>query len=150
MSSTARAQFWLMLPTRMISPLRTYQTVPLTSRSRVTRSVTASTVPVASPTSTTSPMPYWSSKSMKRPDRKSETSDWAPKPSATPTMPAPAMSGPMLTSNSESTMTPAMAKIAKEATERSTWPRVSARCLRRSRATRAVRCALSSASASVP
>ena len=45
MSRTLRAQFWLMLPTRMISPLRTYQTVPLTSRSRVTRRLTASTVP---------------------------------------------------------------------------------------------------------
>ena len=88
-----RAQFWLMLPTRRISPLRTYQTVPLTSRSRVTRRLTASTVPMASPRSTTSPTPYWSSKIMKMPDRKSLTSAWAPKPSATPMMPALAMSG---------------------------------------------------------
>ena len=47
--------------------MRTYQTVPLTSRSRVTRRLTASTVPMASPRSTTSPTPYWSSKIMKMP-----------------------------------------------------------------------------------
>ena len=57
-----------MLPTRVISPLRTYQTVPLTSRSRVTRRLTASTVPMASPRSISSPTPYWSSKIMKTPD----------------------------------------------------------------------------------
>ena len=68
--------------------MRTYQTVPLTSRSRVTRRLTASTVPLASPTSTTSPTPYWSSKIMKMPDRKSLTRLCAPKPSATPRMPA--------------------------------------------------------------
>ena len=34
---------------------------PLTSRSRVVRSDTASTVPVASPASMMSPTPYWSS-----------------------------------------------------------------------------------------
>ena len=94
--ATVRAQFWLMLPTRRISPLRTYQTVPLTSRSRVTRRLTASTVPLASPTSTTSPTPYWSSKIMKMPDRKSLTRLCAPKPSATPRMPALAMIGAML------------------------------------------------------
>ena len=38
-------------------------------RSRVIRSVTVSTVPVASPTVITSPTPYWSSTSMKTPDR---------------------------------------------------------------------------------
>ena len=37
------------------------------SRMRVVRSVTASTVPVASPTSMMSPTPYWSSTSMKMP-----------------------------------------------------------------------------------
>ena len=36
---------WLKLPTRSTSPLRTYQTVPLSSRSWVTRSPMASTVP---------------------------------------------------------------------------------------------------------
>ena len=71
-----------------------------TSRSRVVRSVTASTVPVASPTSMMSPTPYWSSTSMKMPDRKSLTRLWAPKPMATPAMPAPAMSGPRFTPSS--------------------------------------------------
>ncbi len=46
-----------MLPMRVISPLRTYQSVPFTSRTWVTRTLTYSTMPVASPRSTTSPMP---------------------------------------------------------------------------------------------
>ena len=61
---------------------------------RVTRSPTASTVPLATSRSTASPTPYWSSKIMKMPDRKSLTRLWAPKPIATPTMPALAISGP--------------------------------------------------------
>ena len=40
----------------------------------VTRNPIASTMPVACPTSITSPTPYWSSISMKIPDRKSFTS----------------------------------------------------------------------------
>ena len=43
-----------------------------------------------------SPTPNWSSTRMNTPDRKSLTSDWEPKPSATPMMPAPAISGPRL------------------------------------------------------
>ena len=60
-----------------------------TSRRRVVRSDTASTVPpsAASPTSTMSPTPYWSSTRMKMPARKSFTRLWAPKPRATPAMP---------------------------------------------------------------
>ena len=45
------------LPMRRISPLRTYQSVPFTSRTWVTRTLTYSTIPEASPRSTTSPMP---------------------------------------------------------------------------------------------
>ena len=86
--------------------MRTYQTVPSRSRSRVTRRLTASTVPLASPRSTTSPTPYWSSKIMKMPDRKSLTSDWEPKPSATPMMPALATIGAMLTPSSLSIIVP--------------------------------------------
>jgi hypothetical protein len=71
MSSTERDQFWLWLPTLRISPLRTYQTVPSTSRSRVTRRLTASMVPETSPKVTESPTPYWSSKIRKIPARKS-------------------------------------------------------------------------------
>ena len=94
MSSSARDQCWLMLPTRRISPLGTCQTVPSIARRRVVRSETASTVPDASPTSTMSPTPNWSSTRMNAPDRKSLTSDCEPKPIATPSMPAPAISGP--------------------------------------------------------
>ena len=66
---TARAQPWDSFPTCSIVPLRTCQTMPCTSRSRVIRNVTVSTVPVAPPTVITSPTPYWSSTSMKMPDR---------------------------------------------------------------------------------
>ncbi len=92
-STTATAKPWLELPTRRISPLRTYQTVPLMSRSVVTRRPTASTVPLASPRSTTSPTPYWSSTSMNMPDRKSRTRFCAPKATATPSTPAEASTG---------------------------------------------------------
>ena len=57
------------------------------------RSVMRSTVPAASPRSTTSPMPNWSSISMNSPARQSLTTFWAPNPRATPAIPAPAISG---------------------------------------------------------
>jgi hypothetical protein len=53
-SSSARDQCWVMLPTRWICPLATCHTVPSAERIRVARKLTASTVPLASPTSTTS------------------------------------------------------------------------------------------------
>ena len=91
---TARDQFWLMLPTRRISPLRTYQTVPLSvAQPGDPQAHRLDGAGQASPRSTTSPTPYWSSKIMKMPERKSLTSVWAPKPSATPMMPALAMIG---------------------------------------------------------
>ena len=65
------------------------------ARRRVVRRQTASTVPDVAPSRLTmSPMPNWSSTRMKMPDRKSRTSDCEPKPSATPMIPAPAISGP--------------------------------------------------------
>ena len=73
-----------MLPMRRISPLRTYQSVPFTSRTCVTRTLTYSTMPVASPRSTTSPMPTWSSATMKMPFSTSLTMFWAPKPRPAP------------------------------------------------------------------
>ena len=57
------------------------------------RRETRSTTPAASPTSTTSPIPNWSSISMNSPLRQSLTRLWAPKPRATPAIPAPAISG---------------------------------------------------------
>ena len=66
-SSTARAHCCDLLPTRRISPFGMCHTVPSTSRRRVVRRLTPSTVPVASPASITSPTPYWSSTSMKMP-----------------------------------------------------------------------------------
>ena len=107
-SSTLRAHSWLLLPTRVICPFGTYQTVPFTSRSRVVRRPTASTVPDASPRSMMSPTPYWSSTSMKMPERKSFTRLCAPKPRAMPTMPALATSGPRLMPSSPRIVTPAM------------------------------------------
>src|SRR5450759_816130 len=89
-STMARDQPWVLLPTRTTSPLRTNQSVPLMSRTWVTLKPIASTVPEASPRSITSPMPYWSSTIMNKPERKSLTRGWAPKHRATPAMPAEA------------------------------------------------------------
>ena len=59
------------------------------------------------PKSMVSPMPYWSSMSMKMPERKSLTRAWAPKPKATPTTPADATSG--------ATLTPSLSRMASAA-----------------------------------
>ena len=58
MSTTAVDHPCERLPILTISPLRTYQTIPLASLNLVTRNVTSSTVPIASPVSMTSPTPY--------------------------------------------------------------------------------------------
>ena len=112
---------------RMISPLRTYQVTPLASRSRVMRRVTSSTVPIASPVSITSPTPYWSSKIMKTPDRKSLTRLWAPKPSATPATPADASSGAMGMSSRSMTVRAARVTTTAVMMLRSSEPTVSTR-----------------------
>jgi hypothetical protein len=89
-------------------------------------------VPLASPTSTMSPTPYWSSTRMKIPARKSFTRLWAPKPMATPARPAPAMSGPRLMPSSPRIVMRARPQITNDATERSTAPSVAARAADRS------------------
>ena len=93
-STSTRAQSRDSLPNRSISPLRTCHTIPSTARSRVVRSPTRSTTPLAGPALTTSPGPYWSSISMAMPDRKSRTICWALRLSTSPAMPAPASRGP--------------------------------------------------------
>ena len=75
----------------------------------------------------TSPTPYWSSISMKMPDRKSRTRFWAPKPTATPTMPAPAISGPRLSPSSERAMRAAMVSTVADTTLRNRAATVSTR-----------------------
>ena len=65
------------------------------------------------------------------PERKSFTSDCAPKPSAMPAMPAPAMSGPRLMPRISSTVSNAIDQIAMVTMLRTTAPMVSARCVRR-------------------
>ncbi len=79
-------------PTRRIWPLGTCHTVPLTSRRRVVRSDTASIGAVGLADVDDVATPYWSSTRMKIPARKSFTRLWAPKPTATPARPAPAIS----------------------------------------------------------
>src|SRR3954464_3532157 len=89
-STTARAQSRDRLTTLTICPLGTVTTSPSEERTRVTRSVTSSTVPVAAsgaPTTlieTTSPKPYWRSVMMKKPARTSPTIRCAPQPTPTP------------------------------------------------------------------
>jgi hypothetical protein len=131
MSSSARDQCCDLLPTRAIAPFGTCQTVPSTDRTRVVRRLTTSTTPVASPRSTVSPTPYWSSTRMKMPDRKSRTRLCEPNPSATPMIPAPAMSGPRLMPNSPRTMKMATVQIANDARLRSTVDSASTRCVER-------------------
>src|SRR5665647_81493 len=111
MSTTAVDHPCERLPILTISPLRMYQTIPLASRNLVTRSVTSSTVPIASPVSMTSPTPYWSSRIMKMPLRKSLTRLCAPKPNATPTTPADARSGPSGRPNVDMTVSSARVKM---------------------------------------
>ena len=94
------------------------------------------TVPVATPASISSPTPYWSSRIMKTPDRKSVTRLRAPKPIATPATPALASSGARLIFRIGSTVSAAVPMITKEATLRSTEPIASLRCRRRSALTR--------------
>ena len=120
------------LPMRTISPLRMYQTTPLPSRRRVTRRVTSSTVPIASPVSMTSPTPYWSSTIMKMPDRKSLTRLCAPNPSATPPTPAEASSGPSGRPSSPITVRIAIAEMANVDVLLRIAPIVAARCRCRS------------------
>ena len=131
MSSKARDQSWEKLPTRLISPFGTCQTVPFTSRIVVVRSETASTVPVTGPTSITSPTPNWSSMSMNSPDMKSLTMVCEPKPTATPTMPAPASSGPILMSNTPRIIRPATPQATAEMMLESTDVSVLARACER-------------------
>jgi hypothetical protein len=86
---------------------------------------------VADAASTTSPTPYWSSISMKMPEMKSRTRFWEPNPTATPTIPAPAISGPRSTPTVPSAISPARVQMPTEATLFSRAPTVSARWTRR-------------------
>src|SRR5579884_2046939 len=130
-SSSARDHCCDLLPTRVIVPFGTCQTTPSTSRRRVVRRLMPSTVPVATPASITSPTPYWSSASMKMPLRKSRTRLCAPKPIATPTIPAPATIGPRATPSASSTLMSAIAHTTTATMLASSAPIVSARCARR-------------------
>ena len=75
-----------------------------------------------------SPIPNWSSTRMKMPDRKSRTSDCEPKPSATPRMPAPAISGPSSTPSSPRIMIEATSRIVALIIDRRTLDSASIRC----------------------
>ena len=76
--------------------------------------------------------------SMNRPDRKSFTIDWAPKPRATPPMPAPAISGPRFTPISPITISAANVHTVNTTMLRRTCPSVSARDSARTRATSSI------------
>ena len=130
-STTARDHCCDLLPIRRIVPFGMCQTTPSTSRSRVVRRLTPSTVPVATPASTTSPTPNWSSMSMNMPERKSRTSDCAPNPRATPAMPAPAIRGARLMPSASRIVSTAMDQIVMVIRLRTTAPMVSARWVRR-------------------
>ena len=131
-SSSVRAHSWLMLPMRVIWPFGTLDSAPETSRTSVVRRLMPSTTPtIPSPASITSPIPYWSSASMNTPARKSETRSCAPKPTASPMIPAPAISGARLIPNTPRIMNTAMVSTITLARLRSSVPRASARVARR-------------------
>ncbi len=79
-----------------------------------------------------SPTPYWSSRIMNTPERKSVTRLRAPKPMATPATPALASSGARSIPSTDSTVSAAVPMTRNEATLRSTEPIAWERCLRRS------------------
>ncbi len=95
------------------------------------RSVTCSTVPMATPRSTASPMPYWSSISMKKPATQSFTRFCAPKPRAMPAMPAPAISGARSMPTSPSTSRMATTQMTTDAVLATTLAIDVARAVRR-------------------
>ena len=77
------------------------------------------------------------------PEKKSFTSDCAPKPMATPTTPADAISGATFTPSWSSTASTAHVQITIAATDRPTLPSVFMRCWRRASCARY--CGVSSA-----
>ncbi len=117
----------------MIWPFGTWCTVPSASRSIVRRRLKSSTTPSTPAMRTCSPALYWFSATMKMPDSQSLISAWAPKPTARPAMPRPAMAGPMSTLNTPSTIRVATTTITAAAIRTSSWPSV---VTRRSSSTR--------------
>ena len=109
------------------------QTTPVTSLTRVIRRLTASTIPLTVPMFTRSPTPYWSSRSMKIPARKSCIRFCAPNPMAMPSTPALASTGARLIPRSPRMVIPAIPKMTRVAAFCSTEPSALARCWRRSR-----------------
>src|SRR6185312_873054 len=133
MSTTARAQSLDRLTTLTICPLGMVNTSPSGERSRVTRNVTFSTVPLASVAETTvrvtrSPKPYCLSTRMKKPDSRSLTNCCAPKPSAAPITVAGAISPPTENCSTSAicsmTQMPMMTTDTQEITDATAW-----RCL---------------------
>ena len=104
---------------------------PRSSTIRVIRMPTDWTVPMVSPTSITSPMPYWSSMVMKNPARASRMSSRAPKPRVMPTIPTLAISGAILMPTAPSTMMITTVQMDRLTALRSRAPMVSARWARR-------------------
>ena len=64
--------------------------VPSKPRTWVVLTPTLATVPVTEPMMTVSPTSYWRSSKIKKPFTTSLRNPWAPKPKATPAIPAPA------------------------------------------------------------
>jgi hypothetical protein len=80
----------------------------------------------------TSPTPYWSSTTTKMPARKSLIRFWAPKPRATPAIPAEARIGPSDTPISPRIITIAVVKTMTDTPLLRTEPSAWVRCIRRS------------------
>ena len=114
-------------------------TEPSAARSRRVRTDRFSTVPDRPDTVTASPTCIAFSSSRKMPVIRSRTSVCEPKPIATPTMPAPASSGPMFTPISDSTIMPATITMVIDSVVRSSGSSVRSRAERAACASRASR-----------
>ena len=101
----------LRLASVLISPFGMMWTVPSMSRSTMVRRLICSTDPPMPLTRATSPTRTWSSSSRKKPEITSLTSVCAPKPTASPRMPAPVSTGVMSTSSVRRTISRAVIPI---------------------------------------
>ncbi len=119
-----------MLARRWMLPLGTTCTTPARSRRMIVRSVMRSTSPPVPSMFATSPTRTWFSRMMKNPLMMSFTSVCAPKPTASPTMPAPVRIGVMSTANSRSTISVAMSDTSTNTVFCSRLPIVRARFAR--------------------
>ena len=126
-SRLTRAKLRVRLDEMRTSPFGIVCRIPSRSRSTVRRRFTDCTVPPIPAMLTTSPAAYWFSSRTNMPPRRSRTRVCAPKPIASPTTPAPAISGPSWKPASPSAIDAARRTTVTSTARTSTWERVAER-----------------------